>query len=66
MKKSRKKGCPFCKASPDRCCVAFDGPSRYVWVRCMDCGAGGPEESLYPTAPADVMNAVWLKWNDRG
>jgi hypothetical protein len=65
----RKKGCPFCKAKPDRCFPWFMAVGHNASIVCFDCGASGPGVRLELNDPRhkdDIMEKIWSKWNGRG
>ena len=62
----RKKGCPFCKAGPDRCVTWIDRSSACVAICCLECGGSGPTSSIHIQDKAELQVEAWSKWNHRG
>ena len=70
MKRNRKKGCPFCKSSPDKCTtqVGYWMGKELVRVICLNCGVEGPPDysGTRDKYAAEVTAMAWSKWNWRG
>ena len=62
----RKKGCPFCKESPNGCVVT--ATERWLYVSCLECRATGPRVDLseHDKTAMETQDAAWSKWNKRG
>ena len=60
----RKKGCPFCKKSPEFCYPVID-LNRFSIV-CSDCGAKGPGFFFTQPFGYEPLSEAWIKWNHRG
>ena len=64
--RTRKKGCPFCKAKPSSSFFVWDRISKIGSISCLECGASGPEVSTHIQDKEALLAEAWSKWNGRG
>jgi hypothetical protein len=67
--RTRKKGCPFCKAKPDSLWVSFFGDEGgWAAIVCVGCSTRGPKIRIEGSISglAEGVDEAWSKWNQRG